>query len=744
MRAATGDSGRVTTAPVVGLGSARSIADAIVATVADQRRAEASRLALICDLAEAYRPDGCADLPGRPRMVPLGDDGTPALNEFVPLELAGLLEVSPDEAGIWVRDAVNLRYRHPHLAAAVAALRIDVWQARRVVRECQGLSLPLALEADARLAAAYGVLCWARLRRKLRALVVKLDARAARERAATARRERFVRLDHAGDGTSWLTARLDTDAAVRLFDTIRQIAAGRVLDPGFAGTQGEAMADAWGELATPSPAVPAPAASASVASGAGRGSWPGQGTAGCGRATLVVHLHQETLADWTDDPFEEVSSGVARPEGRDRAAEIGAMLQEQVELLLGHRHVSVLPVVDLNGDPGVDSYEIPERVRRHVEMRDGYSVFPYSRREARACQQDHTREYRDGGPPQQTRGSNLGSLETRAHRAKTHVDGWRTRQPVQGTFEWTTPLGYRYWVDRSGTRLSPEWVEREDRRRRRETDMRARKAEFASRPGQAHPTSTDVPRQTAPPPHPMLMGGRWGTSFGRRRGATRGQERLLPDPRRTRGDGRDACASLSGMQISSKSVGPYDNNAYLLSDGDDLVLVDAAQEASTLLDWIGGRPLSTIVTTHRHPDHIAALAEVARATGARLVTSKPDADAISSATGTVQEGLWDGDTVRVGSVELEVIGLVGHTPGGIALAYTPANAPATVITGDCLFPGGVGKTHTPEQFASLFGDVKTKIFDRFGDDTAILPGHGKPTTLGVERPRLPEWEARGW
>lgn len=198
------------------------------------------------------------------------------------------------------------------------------------------------------------------------------------------------------------------------------------------------------------------------------------------------------------------------------------------------------------------------------------------------------------------------------------------------------------------------------------------------------------------------------------------------------------------MDIASLSVGPYDNNAYLVSDGPDLVLVDAAQDAPALLDWIGGRPVATIVTTHRHPDHIAALADVAAATGARLVASTPDAEAIASATGTTQEGLWDGDVVRVGEVELEVIGLVGHTPGGIALAHRPADGPATIITGDCLFPGGPGRVIRPEDFQTLMTDIETKIFDRFPDDTVILPGHGLPTTLGKERPHLPEWWARGW
>ena len=63
----------------------------------------------------------------------------------------------------------------------------------------------------------------------------------------------------------------------------------------------------------------------------------------------------------------------------------------------------------------------------------------------------------------------------------------------------------------------------------------------------------------------------------------------------------------------------------------------------------------------------------------------------------------------------------------------------------CLFPGGVGNTQKdPERFASLFGDVKTKIFDQLPDETWVYPGHGKDTTLGEERPHLDEWQARGW
>jgi len=70
---------------------------------------------------------------------------------------------------------------------------------------------------------------------------------------------------------------------------------------------------------------------------------------------------------------------------------------------------------------------------------------------------------------------------------------------------------------------------------------------------------------------------------------------------------------------------------------------------------------------------------------------------------------------------------------------------AHVFSGDSLFPGGVGNTNRdPERFAQLLGDVEEKIFSRFRDDTVVHPGHGAPTTLGVERPHLDEWRSRGW
>ncbi|MBB2915190.1 glyoxylase-like metal-dependent hydrolase (beta-lactamase superfamily II) [Streptosporangium becharense] len=196
---------------------------------------------------------------------------------------------------------------------------------------------------------------------------------------------------------------------------------------------------------------------------------------------------------------------------------------------------------------------------------------------------------------------------------------------------------------------------------------------------------------------------------------------------------------LPALTISKLAVGPYDNNAYLVrcTETGDGVLIDAAAEPERLLELIGDMPISKIVTTHQHGDHWQALEEVVRATGASVVAHPLDAPALPV---PVDLEVEHGDRVTVGVVSLEVIHLRGHTPGSIALHY-----PGHLFTGDSLFPGGVGNTNKdPERFTQLFTDVSERIFDRLPDDTWVYPGHGKDTTLGAERPSLPEWRERGW
>ena len=220
----------------------------------------------------------------------------------------------------------------------------------------------------------------------------------------------------------------------------------------------------------------------------------------------------------------------------------------------------------------------------------------------------------------------------------------------------------------------------------------------------------------------------------------------MTDAGTTETDGADRRLEWGGLTMWATSVSAMDNNAYLLRcrRTGELLLVDAADEAGRLLELVrtAGGDLRTVVTTHQHWDHHRALAEVVAETSAATACGADDAEGMPVATDRL---LVHGDVVQVGDVPLEVVHLRGHTPGSVALAYRDPDGPVQLFTGDSLFPGGVGNTKNPGQsFDQLFADVSTRVFDVFADDTVVWPGHGASTTVGTERPHLPDWRARGW
>jgi glyoxylase-like metal-dependent hydrolase (beta-lactamase superfamily II) len=213
---------------------------------------------------------------------------------------------------------------------------------------------------------------------------------------------------------------------------------------------------------------------------------------------------------------------------------------------------------------------------------------------------------------------------------------------------------------------------------------------------------------------------------------------------RVRPGGPADVRELAEMVVTKMSVGEFDNNAYLLRcrRTDRQLLVDAAAEPHRLLQLVGSDGLDTVVTTHQHWDHWQGLAEVVAATGATTVAGAADVQGIPVPT---DRAVGDGDRVTVGDCTLEVVHIAGHTPGHIVLLYDDPEGTPHLFTGDSLFPGGVGNTeHDQQRFASLIHDVETKLFDRLPDETWFYPGHGDDSTLGSERPHLPEWKARGW
>ena len=208
-----------------------------------------------------------------------------------------------------------------------------------------------------------------------------------------------------------------------------------------------------------------------------------------------------------------------------------------------------------------------------------------------------------------------------------------------------------------------------------------------------------------------------------------------------------ALRTLPGASIVKVSVGAMDNNTYLVtcSQTGETLLIDAANDADILLELIEryAPKLSLIVTSHQHGDHWQALSAVAKATGAPTAAHQLDAGPLPVKPDRL---LADGDTVKIGELSFDVIHLRGHTPGSVALALSgPAAGDAVhLFTGDCLFPGGVGKTWKSGDFTQLLTDVTSRVFDIYPDSTVIYPGHGDDKMLGTERPHLAEWHARGW
>ena len=208
---------------------------------------------------------------------------------------------------------------------------------------------------------------------------------------------------------------------------------------------------------------------------------------------------------------------------------------------------------------------------------------------------------------------------------------------------------------------------------------------------------------------------------------------------------------LPNITIRRISVSEMDNNVYLLTSkvSGAQLLIDAADDlaaiqgllADAAADTSATPKLDLVATTHQHWDHVRALSALVEATGVKTAAGTDDAPELPVPVDVL---LNHGDTASLDGFDVTAVHLRGHTPGSIALVYRDPDGPAHIFSGDSLFPGGVGNTQKdPERFARLITDVSERLFDVYPDDTVVHPGHGRPTTLGAERPHLEEWRARG-
>lgn len=178
------------------------------------------------------------------------------------------------------------------------------------------------------------------------------------------------------------------------------------------------------------------------------------------------------------------------------------------------------------------------------------------------------------------------------------------------------------------------------------------------------------------------------------------------------------------LKVQRFGVGSYGNNVYLVQDQLQgcCVLIDAAAESDALLQAIGPDRLVAIILTHAHMDHIHALEEVRKKSGAPVGIHplEPEATRLRP-----EISLSDGYRIAVGSHELEVLHTPGHTSGSVSLFL-----PSTLcFCGDTVFPGGPGKTWSPEGFQTLIQSLERKIYT-LPHNILLLPGHGEGILVG--------------
>ena len=444
--------------------------------------AEARRLQIAAHWADLHAGDAVAEsrLPGAEHPVRLGGAGTPTVGDFAPAELGCALRISDGAADRLLGDALDLRHRLPQIWAAALAGRVPAYQARRIAAATRHLSVEQARWVDAQLVPSLGAVSWGRLETLLEAKIIEADPVGAEQRAALAAQERFVRLGRASEhGLKLIIARATAGDAIWFKATIDRIAE-ILAQQGDTDSVEVRRSKAIGILAQPAqalqllcehqerrmgrscrtgccrrgsrdssmtrePADVAEAAEAELAVVADHQSLrleppPFDPDRARPRAVVYVHLSSEALND---------GSGVARVE------DVGPVLLGRLRSVLGDRCViNLKPVIDLPaGHTPVDSYEIPARLREHLQLRYPADVFPYAAAVSRRIDVDHTIRYVSpdcGGPPGQTRIGNLGPHVRRHHRCKTH-GGWRVRQPEPGTWLWRSPHRRIYLVNASGT-----------------------------------------------------------------------------------------------------------------------------------------------------------------------------------------------------------------------------------------------------------------------------------------------------
>lgn len=185
--------------------------------------------------------------------------------------------------------------------------------------------------------------------------------------------------------------------------------------------------------------------------------------------------------------------------------------------------------------------------------------------------------------------------------------------------------------------------------------------------------------------------------------------------------------------VYKTSCGPYDNNCYLLvcRQTGESAIVDAPEDPEPVIEQARETDVRAVLITHNHMDHLAGFDKVYGAYNVPVSIGTGDADALDGKG--VTEWIAGPDITQVGRLKLRAIDTPGHTPGSTCYVVNTEQGEHTILfSGDTLFPGGPGRTVSPESFLEEVRSITGRLFP-LPDDTLVLPGHGADTTISAAK-----------
>lgn len=184
-----------------------------------------------------------------------------------------------------------------------------------------------------------------------------------------------------------------------------------------------------------------------------------------------------------------------------------------------------------------------------------------------------------------------------------------------------------------------------------------------------------------------------------------------------------------------------DNNIWIVGDGAEVIVIDAAHDAKAIERAVAGRRVVAVVCTHGHNDHITVAPQLGTDLDAPVLLNPADTMLWEMTHGdTAFSPLRDGQVLSAGGIELRVIATPGHSPGSTCL-YAPQLG--ALFSGDTLFQGGPGATgRSFSDFSTILASIKEKL-GVLPPETVVYTGHGDSTRVGDEIVHYDDWVARG-